>query len=194
MTRTAGRETAVRGSGFALGNGGRVFRHRAYRLFFGGQLVSLVGTWMQNVAQGWLVLQLSNDPLWLGIVSALQFLPVMFFGLFGGIVADGLPKRRTLIVTQTVGMVLALVLGVLTATHTVQVWHILILAVLLGTTNAVDMPTRQAFAVEMVGRRTSRTPSRSTRRCSTSRASSVPRSPASRSAPSTSASRSWSTA
>jgi MFS family permease len=152
MTGLAGRGAPVQPSGFALGNGGRVFRHRAYRLFFGGQLVSLVGTWMQNVAQGWLVLQLSNDPLWLGIVSALQFLPVMIFGLFGGIVADALPKRRTLIATQAVQMILAFTLFALVVTHTVQVWHILVLAVLLGTSNAVDMPTRQAFAVEMVGR------------------------------------------
>ena len=138
--------------GFAVSNGARVFRHRSYRLFFGGQFVSLIGTWMQNVAQGWLVLQLTGDPFILGLVSALQFLPVLLFGLFGGLVADALPKRKTLIATQTVQMLLAFILFALVATHTVQVWHILILATLLGATNAVDMPTRQSFAVEMVGR------------------------------------------
>ncbi|TMC60162.1 MAG: MFS transporter, partial [Chloroflexi bacterium] len=117
--------------------GWRALRHRNYRLFFVGQLVSLVGTWMQTVAQSWLVLQLTHDPFMLGVVAAAQFIPVMVFGLFGGLIADQWPKRRTLIATQTSAMVLALALFVLTATHTVQVWHILV---------------RQAFAVEMVGR------------------------------------------
>ena len=82
-------------------SGLRVFRHRNYRLFFAGQAVSLVGTWMQQVAQAWLVLQLTHDPVWLGIVAAAQFIPVMIFGLFAGVYADVLPKRRVLIVTQT---------------------------------------------------------------------------------------------
>jgi MFS family permease len=133
-------------------HGWRALRHRNYRLFFTGQLVSLIGTWMQTVAQSWLVLQLTHDPFMLGVVAAAQFLPVMAFGLFGGLVADHLPKRRTLLFTQTSAMILAFVLFGLTITHTVQVWHILVLALLLGITNAVDMPTRQAFAVEMVGR------------------------------------------
>ena len=76
--------------------GARAFRHRNYRLFFGGQAISLVGTWMQQVAQGWLVLQLTHDPLWLGLVSVAQFGPVIIFGLFGGVIADQLPKRKTL--------------------------------------------------------------------------------------------------
>ena len=138
--------------GFALANGGRAFKHRNYRLFFGGQLVSLVGTWMQQVAQAWLVLQLTHDPLILGLTTALTFLPVLILGLFGGILADALPKRQTLMVTQAVQMTLAFVLFGLVVTDTVQVWHILVLASLLGITNAVDMPTRQAFTVEMVGR------------------------------------------
>jgi MFS family permease len=133
--------------------GWRALRHRNYRIFFGGQLVSLIGTWMQSVAQGWLVLQLTGDPFWLGVVAAAQFGPVLFLGLFGGLIADHLPKRRTLLVTQAVAMLLALVLFALTATHTVQVGHIVGLALLLGCVNAIDMPTRQAFAIEMVGRR-----------------------------------------
>jgi len=132
--------------------GARAFRHRNYRLFFGGQAISLVGTWMQQVAQGWLVLQLTHDPLWLGIVSVAQFGPVILFGLFGGVIADQLPKRKTLIATQTTAMLLAFALFALTATHVVQVWHVMVLGALLGVSNAVDMPARQSFAVEMVGR------------------------------------------
>ncbi len=128
------------------------FSHRNYRLFFAGQLISLIGTWMQQVAQAWLVLQLTGDPLWLGIVAAAQFIPVMVFGLFGGVIADALPKRQTLIATQAVMMLLAATLAVLTATGLVTVPMIVVLAFLLGCANAVDMPVRQAFAVEMVGR------------------------------------------
>jgi len=130
----------------------RAFRHRNYRLFFAGQAVSLVGTWMQQVAQGWLVLQLTGDPFWLGAVATAQFGPVIVLGLFGGVVADQLPKRRTLIVAQTVAMALAFVLFGLTAARVVEVWHVMVLAMILGTANAIDMPTRQAFAVDMVGR------------------------------------------
>jgi MFS family permease len=144
MTNPSG---AIRGF-----HGVRAFRHRNYRLFFGGQLISLVGTWMQQVAQAWLVLQLTHDPLWLGIVSVAQFGPVIIFGLFGGVIADQLPKRKTLLATQTVAMVLAFILFGLTVTGVVQVWHVLILAVFLGINNSIDMPTRQSFAVEMVGR------------------------------------------
>jgi MFS family permease len=129
------------------------FRHRNYRLFFGGQAISLVGTWMQQVAQAWLVLTITNDPLWLGIVAAAQFLPVMILGLFAGVLADVLPKRQTLLSVQVVMMVLAALLAVLTATGLVQVWMIVLLAVLLGCANAVDMPVRQSFAYEMVGPR-----------------------------------------
>jgi len=132
---------------------GKAFGHRNYRLFFVGQAVSLVGTWMQQVAQGWLVLTLSGDPFWLGVVTTAQFLPVMVFGLFAGVLADVLPKRQTLIVVQAVMMLLAVVLTVLTATGVIQIWMVIILALLLGAANAVDMPVRQAFAIEMVGPR-----------------------------------------
>ncbi len=115
-------------------------------------MVSLVGTWMQSVAQAWLVLLLTHDPLWLGVVAAVQFTPVLVLGLFGGIVADILPKRPTVIGTQASLMVLALVLAGLSWSGVVQVWHILVLAVALGLVNAVDMPTRQAFVMEIVGR------------------------------------------
>jgi MFS family permease len=140
------------GAGARLLYGARAFRHRNYRLFFTGQLVSLVGTWMQQVAQSWLVLQLTHDPFVLGAVAALAFLPVLVLGLFGGLIADSLPKRQTLIVTQAIQMSLAFILFGLVVSDLVQVWQIMILALLLGVTNSVDMPTRQAFTVEMVGR------------------------------------------
>jgi MFS family permease len=139
-------------AGLARFQGWRALQHRNYRLFFGGQLISLIGTWMQTVAQAWLVLQLTGDPLLLGVVAAAQFLPVLLLGLFGGLIADHLPKRRTLIATQVSAMLLAFALFVLTATGNVQVWQVIVLALGLGCVNAVDMPTRQAFAVEMVGR------------------------------------------
>ncbi len=128
-------------------------RHHNFRLFWFGQLISLIGTWMQSIGQAWLVLQLShNNALLLGIVGALQFLPVLIFSLIGGVIADRWPKRRLLLVTQSSAMLLALLLFALAATHIVQIWHIFVLAALLGTVNAVDMPTRQSFVVEMVGR------------------------------------------
>ncbi|HEY7942083.1 MAG TPA: MFS transporter [Candidatus Limnocylindrales bacterium] len=125
---------------------------RNYRLFWSGQLISLVGTWMDSVAQSWLILLLTNDPVALGLRAVFQFVPVMVLGLFGGIIADTLPKRATLYVTQAGSGLVALTLGVLTLTGTVQVWHIYLLAAILGCISAVDMPVRQSFVVEMVGR------------------------------------------
>jgi MFS family permease len=132
--------------------GWRALRHRNYRLWFGGQTVSVVGTWMQMVAQSWLVLSLTGDPFMLGLVAAAQYSPVLVFGLFGGLVADGLPKRRILMATQAVFMTMALILFALTAAHVVQVWHVILVAFCFGLANAVDMPTRNSFSVEMVGR------------------------------------------
>ena len=139
-------------SRLATSEGMSAFRHRNYRLFFAGQAISLVGTWMQQVAQAWLVLQLTHDPIWLGIVAAAQFIPVMVLGLFAGVAADALPKRRVLIWTQIAMMLLAAVLAALVMSGVVQVWMILLLAFLLGIANAVDMPVRQSFAIELVGR------------------------------------------
>ncbi len=130
----------------------RVFRWRNFRLFYGGQLISLIGTWMQAVAQDWLVLELTNDPVALGVVAAAQFLPVMVLGLFGGIAADMLPKRLGLLCTQSLACVLALVLGLLVLAGHVQVWQVMTMAFCLGIVNAFDMPIRQSFVVEMVGR------------------------------------------
>jgi MFS family permease len=127
-------------------------RHRNFRLFWFGQLISLVGTWMQTTAQAWLVLELTHSAWLLGVVGALQFLPVMFLSLFGGVLADRLPKRTVLLFTQSSAMLQAVILWVLVATGHVQIWHVLLLASLLGLTNSLDMPTRQAFVAEMVGR------------------------------------------
>ena len=128
------------------------FRHHNFRLFWIGQLVSLVGTWMQQVGQAWLVLELTNDPVALGLVAAAQFTPVLFLGLFGGIVADAVSKRKALVYTQIAAGLLALALGILVVSGQVQVWHVFVLALLLGVVNSFDMPVRQAFVVEMVGR------------------------------------------
>ncbi|MEF3275758.1 MAG: MFS transporter [Chloroflexus sp.] len=130
----------------------RALRHRNYRLFFAGQLISLTGTWMQSVAQGWLVLRLSDSPFWLGSVAAANSLPVLLFSLFAGTVADRFPKRRVLLVTQSTAMLLAAILTGLTLSGLVRIEHVLVLALLLGVVNAFDAPARQAFTVEMVGR------------------------------------------
>lgn len=127
-------------------------QHRNFRLFWFGQLISLIGTWMQSIGQAWLVLELTHSAFLLGLVGALQFLPVMLLALFGGVLADRWPKRKVLLFTQTSAMIQAIILAVLVFTGTVQIWHIFVLATLLGLTNAIDMPTRQAFVVEMVGR------------------------------------------
>ena len=127
-------------------------RHRNYRLFFFGQMISQVGTWMQLTAQAWLVLQLTHSALLLGVVSLLQYLPVMIFSLYGGVLADRVPKRTLLLVTQSISLVQAGVMWLLVITGTIQIWHILLLVALLGITNALDSPTRNAFINEMVGR------------------------------------------
>src|SRR5712691_10467070 len=127
-------------------------RHRNFRLFWFGQMISLIGTWMQSIGQAWLVLQLTHSAWLLGVVGALQFLPVMLFSLFGGVLADRLPKRKVLLFTQSFAMLQATILWMLVATGHIQIWEVLVLAGLLGLTNSLDMPTRQAFVVEMVGR------------------------------------------
>ncbi len=136
----------------ALGRGFRALRHPNYRLYWTGQSVSLIGTWMQSVAQAWLVLQLTGSPIDLGIVTALQTLPVLFVSSFAGVVVDRVRKRDLLVCTQSSQMLLALMLGLLVLTHTVQIWHVYVLAALLGLSNGFDMPARQSFMIEMVGR------------------------------------------
>jgi MFS family permease len=134
------------GSGFAA------VRHRNFRLYWVGQIVSLIGTWMQSVSQPWLVLLLGGSPIQLGAVLALQFAPSLAFAPLGGVIADRVDKRRLLLVTQSVAAVQAAVLFGLTATHLIQIWQIMLLALLLGFVNALDMPVRQSFAAELVPR------------------------------------------
>jgi MFS family permease len=126
------------------------FRHRNYRLFWGGQLVSLAGTWMQSIAQAWLITELTPDPVWLGVVAAAQFTPVLILGLFGGVIADVLPKRQMLIATQAALMGLAALQALLVATGAMTIPLLMLLAVALGSVNAIDMPVRQSFFSEMV--------------------------------------------
>lgn len=125
---------------------------REFRLFFAGQFVSLTGTWMQVVAQGWLVLQLTNSPFLVGLVSALGSLPILLFTLYGGVVADRVDRRRALLLLQSLMLVEALVLASLTASGHVTAGWVMLLAVVAGTLSAFEVPIRQSFLLEMVGR------------------------------------------
>jgi len=126
-------------------------KHRNLRLFFTGQGVSLIGSWMQTVGQAWLVLTLTHSAFLLGVINALQWFPVLVFSLPAGVVVDRVPKRTLIMCTQALFLLLALALGLLTTIGHVRYWHVAVLAALLGTVNAVDTPARQAFIVEMVG-------------------------------------------
>jgi MFS family permease len=128
------------------------FRHRNYRLFFGGQLVSVIGTWMQQVAVGWLVYQLSNSAFTLGAVRFAAAIPVTLLTLVGGAMADRIEKRRIVIATESTAMVLAFILAALVWFNVIRVWQIALLALLEGITDAFDIPTRQSFVVDMVGK------------------------------------------
>jgi MFS family permease len=125
-------------------------RHRNFRLWFIGQTLSMVGTWMQSVAQGWLVFQLTGSEFALGVVSFIGSIPTLFLMLPAGALADRIPRKQVLLVTQTVMMLLAFILAALAATKTLQIWHIGVLAGCLGIANSFDAPARQAMAVEMV--------------------------------------------
>jgi MFS family permease len=131
---------------------GRALRHRNFQLFFGGQLISLIGTWMQTVAQSWLVYKLTGSGLLLGAVGFASQIPVFLVAPLGGITADRMNRQRVVIATQTASMILALILAVLTLEHWVTVRQIFVLAALLGIVNAFDIPGRQAFLVDMVGK------------------------------------------
>ncbi|MEX2155478.1 MAG: MFS transporter [Gemmatimonadales bacterium] len=126
--------------------------HRNFRLFLFGQTISLTGTWMQSVAQGWLVLELTNSPFYLGLVSALGSLGVLLFTLYAGVIADRTDKRRTVLITQTLQMLQAFALAALVWSGHVTTESVMILAAFLGVVAAFDIPTRQAFIVEMVGK------------------------------------------
>ncbi len=128
----------------------RALRHRNYRLFFTGQRISLIGTWMERIALGWLVYKLTDSAFLLGLVSFLSQIPTFLLAIVAGVIADRYDKHKIVIITQVLAMIQAFVLAILTLTHIVNIWHIMILSVLLGFINAFDMPTRQSFVVELV--------------------------------------------
>ncbi len=130
----------------------RALRHRNYQLFFGGQLVSLSGTWMQSVAQAWLIYRLTGSAVLLGLVSFSGQIPVFLLAPFGGALADRMERRRILVATQTAAMVFTSLLAALTLFGAVREWHVFVVAALLGVANAFDIPARQAFVVDMVGK------------------------------------------
>jgi MFS family permease len=152
VTDDSGDENVRRRSRRSLDNLSRSFRHRNFRLFFAGQFVSLIGTWMQSVAVSWLVYRLTGSSLYLGLVGFASHIPVFLLGLWGGYVADRGDKRAILVATQAAAMVQALALAALTFSGSANIWLVAGLAMLLGVINAVDMPTRQSFVVEMVGK------------------------------------------
>ncbi len=152
-TETAAQAEPQPSEPFSGGRGAfRALRHRNFRLFFGGQFTSLIGTWMQSVAQGWLVLKLTNSSLMLGVVSFAGYVPVLIVTLFAGVVVDHVDRRRLIVATQTLLMLSAFVLAALTWTGVVRVEHVAALAAFSGLVTAFDMPGRQTFVVEMVGR------------------------------------------
>jgi len=130
----------------------RAFKHRNFKLFFGGQIISLTGTWMQSVAQSWLVYRLTGSVALLGLIGFAGQFPVFLLTSFGGAIADKYNRQRILVTTQTCSMILAAILATLTVSGTIAVWHIFVLASLGGVINAFDIPTRQSFVVDMVGK------------------------------------------
>src|ERR1700757_3201521 len=130
----------------------RALRNRNYRFFIAGQLTSLVGTWMQTVAQSWLVYRLTGSATLLGLVGFASQFPILVLAPIAGAVADTYPRRRSMLAIQTSAMLLAFPLAALTLLNRIQVWHIVVLAILLGVVNAFDVPVRQSFIAEMVDR------------------------------------------
>ncbi len=128
----------------------RALAHRNYRLFFGGQSLSLIGTWMQQIAMSWLVYRMTGSAFLLGLVGFTGQVPTVIFGPFAGVSADRLNRRNLLIATQTLSMLQAFLLAFLTLTGSVAVWHLIVLSIILGTVNAFDVPARQSFVVDMV--------------------------------------------
>ncbi len=127
-------------------------RYRNFRLFWIGQAISLIGTWMQSIGQAWLILKLTDSPFLLGLIGAAQYMPILVLSIFAGSIVDRFPKRHIIILTQTLMAVLAIILWLLTAQGIVNYWHILILASLLGLATSLDVPARQAFMISLVGR------------------------------------------
>jgi MFS family permease len=145
-------QRAAAATGVPLGDTFRALRNPNYRLFYFGQMASNTGTWMQTIGQAVLVLEITDSKVALGTVTMLQFLPITIFVLFAGVLADRVPKRGFLVATKALAMVQAVVLAALVWTDAVQLWHVYVLAVVLGLSNAFEQPARQAFIIELVGR------------------------------------------
>lgn len=143
---------ALKSSKRFINNNFHALTHKNFRYFWMGQCVSLIGTWMQNIGQSWLVLSLTGSPFLLGLLGTIQFIPITIFSLFAGVIVDKLPKKKILIATQAISMLLAFALSALVFTHSVKYGYILVLALLLGCTNTLDMPTRQSFVIEIAGK------------------------------------------
>lgn len=152
MAETESRSWFARLLPGAAGHTLRALRHRNFQLFFFGQLTSLVGSWMQSLAQGWLVWRLTHSAWLLGLVGFFQMIPVLLLGLIGGVVADRFDRHKVVTATQSAALVQAVILTALTLSGSITVWEIMALAALLGVINAFDMPGRQAFLVQMVGK------------------------------------------
>jgi MFS family permease len=142
-----------KGFGLSINKNFPALKHRNFRLFWIGQCLSLIGTWMQNIGQSWLVLELTHSAFLLSIVTMIQFLPMLLFSLAFGTLIDKFPKKVVLIFTQTAMMILALILATLTYFNVIEYWHIVVLALALGIVNTLDMPTRQAYMSEIVERK-----------------------------------------
>lgn len=127
-------------------------RHRNFRFYWGGMCISLIGTWMQNIALPWLAYSMTESPFLLSLVSALQFTPMLLFSLFAGVIVDRFPKKNILYFTQSAALLITLALAILVWSGHVRYWHLLLLATMLGMVNTLDMPTRQSFIIELVGR------------------------------------------
>ncbi len=127
-------------------------RHKNFRYYWFGMCISQIGTWMQNIAQPLLAYKLTDSPFLLGLVGALQFLPVLLFSLFAGVIIDRFPKKKILIITQSASMLITLILAILAFTGEIRYWHLIIMATALGVANTLDMPARQSFVIELVGK------------------------------------------
>lgn len=139
-------------SGTSVSNPFAALKHKSYRYYWIGMAISTTGTWMQNVAQPWLAYNLTDSEFMLGLVSALQFLPALLFSLFAGVIIDKFPKKKILYLTQIASFIITLVLAILTYTGNIAFWHLIITSTLLGIVNTIDMPARQSFVIELVGR------------------------------------------
>ncbi len=139
-------------NGIKVGNPFTSLKHKNFRFYWIGMCISLVGTWMQNMAQPWIAYKITDSALLLSVISALQFAPMLVLSLFAGVLVDKIPKKRILMISQTSFLIITMALAILTWTGTIKYWHLVITALLMGIVNAFDMPARQSFIIELVGK------------------------------------------